>query len=641
MCGIIGQLFRAKANYRPLPKGALESLVHRGPDANGLFVDEKINLGHTRLSIIDLSDDASQPMSSNDGRFFIVFNGEIYNYKTLRLQLEDRGYCFTSKSDTEVLLLAYQAYGSSCVKYIEGMFAFAVWDSLEEKLFLARDRFGEKPLYYFFDDEKLFFSSELRSLLTLLEKKPGINFEAVHNFLCYQYVPEPSTLIEGVLRFPSASYVEISLSSWVLTPNKYWDYLTAGLNEHVTSQDPVTLIREGIESAVQKTLQADVPIAVALSGGIDSSAIAAIAAKYSSDQVHAFSVGYVGTPCYDERYQAKSLSNSLGLKFTQIEISPKDFHDSFIELVKAMDEPVGDPSAYAHLAVPKSLSSHGYKVLLSGLGGDELFWGYPWVRKSIFTNQLLRNYPLLRCLGKLFPTYSMQRFISRSGNYQNLPDLVRSLIGLFQSPVGSEAKSKLVFYSGVPEYRDAHFLGKYFYGDAMGEVDTVVKEVIECNPNFMQSHDLNKEISSVLFELWLKCNCLTLSDRLGMSVGVETRLPFLDASLIETLAAVRVSVEDHKMGHKWLLKSAMRSLLPDEVLNRPKSGFRVPIDEWIRPLIAKHADLMKNGTLTNLNIIRVEPIMKSLENLSSIKWPELFFLYKLLVLEIWLDKIEL
>jgi asparagine synthase (glutamine-hydrolysing) len=356
MCGILGFIFRKPSKRAPIDSSLLAAIAHRGPDGSGVYINEHVQFGHTRLSIIDLSDAGRQPMSIEKDKYIVTFNGEIYNHLELRSELEELGERFLTDSDTEVLLAAYKVWGTECVKRFRGMFAFAIWDDANKSVFLARDRCGEKPLLYYRDGECLAFASELKAIVPMIGKKPVLEPTVVDMYLHYQFVPEPFTLLAGVYKLPAAHTLTISLTNWHAEPHSYWNVESTTYDGSLPDDTPSILasIRDGLEDAVKSTLRADVPVAIGLSGGIDSGAIAALAHKHYKEPMHAFSVGYPGRPPYDERQQAKKLADSIGMIFHEVELPVESFVDFFPDLVSIMDEPIADPAAFAHYAVPKA-----------------------------------------------------------------------------------------------------------------------------------------------------------------------------------------------------------------------------------------------------------------------------------------------
>lgn len=624
MCGILGIVSRSPGSFRRLSPEDVGRLRHRGPDGQGLYNDESASLGHTRLSILDLSERACQPMASANGRYICVFNGEIYNYLELSQRLVALGQTLTTTSDTEVLVAAYAQWGKECLPLLRGMFAFAIWDTQERRLFAARDRCGEKPFFYWQDAHSFLFASELKGLVPLLPHKPALNAEAVDLYLHYQYVPEPWTLLEGVQKLPAGHYLELDCERWVLRQERYWrvdDF-------EALPGDAPRLVAEKLEEAVCLCLRSDVPVGVALSGGIDSGAIAALASRNYGQPMHAFSVGYPGRPPYDERDEAEGLARKLGLIFHEVEIPVDDFVEFFPRLVKILDEPVADPAAFGHYAVPKAASDLGIKVLLTGIGGDELFWGYDWTRVAVGKNEEYFGLsPLSRWLGGKLAhgrASRVERF---------LPPFFRRAAHLARER-GNTPPDQPLFLGNIPDFQQAFALKKRFCGEAVRtQADSVpfLPTARATGPG----QGLPGAVLSMLFETWLVSNCLTLGDRVSMACGVESRLPFLDAELIALVQGLRKAAPDHVFGQKALLKQALKAILPAEVLQRPKRGFQPPVQLWLTGVIEAYGGLLRQGELAQAGIYGGAPL-----SVQGLDWPSLFFVYKLLLLEMWCREIR-
>lgn len=636
MCGIIGHVFRRAAARDLLSDSALSGIRHRGPDGSGVFSDSHVQLGHTRLSIIDLSDAGHQPMIHGNGRYVVTYNGEIYNYLELRAELEAMGERFVSHSDTEVLLVAYQVWGQACVERFRGMFAFCIWDKVARTAFLARDRCGEKPLFYVQDEERFSFASELKALLPLLPSTPALDPAVVDMFLHYQYVPEPFTLLQGVRKLPAAHTLLVSTDDWRAEPKRYWSVEeTRAIAVPPTQDGILAAIRDGLEDAVRMTLRSDVPVGVALSGGIDSSAIAAFAQKHSRAPLHAFCVGYPGRPPYDERAQARSLGESLGMTINEVELPIESFVSFFPDLVRIMDEPIGDPAAFGHYSVPKAAADRGIKVLLSGIGGDELFWGYGWVNQSALINEIAHDHGGLVAAAQWAMRPRVRAFLSRVMHSGRFSDEVRRWAGiLYDLSLTGTPRDQLRFYMGSPEFRDAFALKRHVAGPALRQLDPQNPFVpTDIGPRGRDA--VPAAIIRLLFDTWLVSNCLTLGDRVSMAVGVETRLPFLDVQLIELVMALRASTPDHRLGQKAWLRAALKGVLPEEVLVRPKSGFRPPVREWLTGVVAAYGDALRGGALATFGLIEGEKVPGLLAAAPDQGFSELFFTYKLVLLEAW------
>lgn len=637
MCGIVGCVYREPAPRQPLAGSALARLAHRGPDGSGIFTNSHVQFGHTRLAIIDLTDAGRQPMHSHDGRYVVTFNGEIYNYLELRAELVALGERFFTHSDTEVLLVAYKVWGRECVRRFRGMFALVLWDNVEKTAFLARDRCGERPLFYHRDGTRLTFASELKALIPLLETRPTLDPAVVDMYLHYQYVPEPLTLLNGIHKLPAAHTLCLSTRNWGAEPQRYWNVEDIVESRSVPTDTPGILadVRDGVEDAIKMTLRSDVPVAVALSGGIDSGAIAALAQKHYPEPMHAFCVGYPGRPPYDEREQARALAESLGMIVHEVELPVQSFVSFFPKLVRIMDEPIADPAAFGHYSVPNAAAQLGIKVLLSGIGGDEIFWGYPWVTQTAITNQMLRRTPSLQALSGWAGSASVQRFLANIGRNAGVPALIKRWaaaledIGNTRSPAG-----QLRFYMAAPDFRDAFRVKPSVYGAAMQGLDKDNPfRPTDIGPRSYE--EIPAAVIRLLFDTWLGSNCLSLGDRVSMAVGVETRLPFLDVQLIERVMALRAKTHDHTLGQKAWLRAALRGVLPDEVLARPKAGFQPPVWDWLSGVVASHGDALRGGQLADDGILAAEKTDLVLKQMPTQGWPGLFFSYKLILLEVW------
>jgi asparagine synthase (glutamine-hydrolysing) len=643
MCGIIG-VFYTDCNYwkSKIEVPILNLLHHRGVDDCGEWRDESVYLGHTRLSILDLSPLGHQPMSYQNERYWIVFNGEIYNYLEIRQELIDLGYIFNSQTDTEVLLAAYIQWDKNCLEKLRGMLAFAIWDKQDKKLFLARDRTGEKPLYYWHDQDKFYFASELKALVQMLPHKPQLDAIAVDLFLHYQYVPEPKTPLVGVFKLPAAHYLLLDYQTWEIQPQQYWslDQIPP------INGDPVELIRQELDRVIELTLRSDVPIGVALSGGIDSGAIAALAAPKYKETLQCFSIGYPNRPPYDERKQAEDLAKSLGLPFFDIELTTEALVDFFPDLVAAMDDPIADIAAYGHYSVMKLASDRGIKVMLSGIGGDELFLGYAWTTQAV----QLTQYKQKILQGQVKPPFGID-FISQfsSNNLyrkftysQKIPQAMRSLLsqGIEYSLLDLQHPKQAVYQNLVSDFQSALQYSKQLYTN---EFAASIPYRNAFRPYEMHSQNIDEvpqQICQMLFDTWLASNCLALGDRVSMASSVETRLPFLDYKLIELVMGLRQTQPDHELGLKYWLKQVLKGTIPDEVLNRPKRGFQPPVQEWMESILHRYMKLLTDGYLIELQVINSEYLHKIYKEFIE-KHQHTFILYKLLLLEIWHRKVVL
>ncbi len=641
MCGILGLIHRNADTRPPLEAQFVSKLAHRGPDDFGSYSDTHVQFGHTRLSIIDLTAAGHQPMISHQGRYAVTYNGEIYNYLELRSELETLGARFTSHSDTEVLLAAYHAWGYECVKRFIGMFAFVIWDTQAQVAFIARDRCGEKPLFYQFNDKRLAFASELKGLLPLLDERPALNPVAIDQYLHYQYVPEPTTLLQGIHKLAAGYSMTITLTDWQAKPEMYWSVETSAepIAHSKSKTEILADIRDSLESAVKMTLRADVPVGVALSGGIDSGAIAALAQKNNPQPMHAFCVGYPGRPHYDERAQARELATSLGMIVHEVELPVESFVDFFPELVSIMDEPIADPAAFGHYSVPKAAADQGIKVLLSGIGGDELFWGYPYVTEAVKLNQLAYDHPLLLAFARWLGSAGAHQFLLKVSYYPRAHPKLRHWADILQK-LGDprQPPEQLLYYLLHPDFAGAYPLTKAVYGEAMTAVNqqTLFQPTGHRPPARAQ---IPAAVIRLLFDTWLTSNCLSLGDRVGMAVGVETRMPFLDANLIQTVMSLRAIEPDNALGQKAWLREALKGVLPDAVLSRPKAGFQPPVQQWLTGVIQTYGDQLRSGHLVERGVLDRDKVDHLLATTKAQGWHGLFFTYKLVLLELWYQRV--
>lgn len=641
MCGILGLIHRESSTRAPLTAEELARLSHRGPDGTGVFTDDHAQFGHARLSIIDLTDAGHQPMRSADGRYVVTYNGEIYNYLEIKTELESLGEIFHSHSDTEVLLVAYKVWGADCLLRFRGMFAFVIWDAQEKIAFLGRDRCGEKPLFYQFNQRTLTFSSELKALIPLLDELPDIDVSVVDMYLHYQYVPEPFTLLKGIHKLAAGHSLTLSIDSWQATPKRYWciETVTDPIPERSDSAFILSRIRDALEDAVKMTLRSDVPVGVALSGGIDSGMIAALAQKNYPEPMHAFCVGYPGRPAYDERAQARALAESLGMIVHEVELPVDSFVDFFPELVTVMDEPIADPAAFGHYSVPRAAADQGIKVLLSGIGGDEIFWGYPYVTQSVELNQQLLDHPSIKFAAQWLGSSSAQLFLNKVAHYPHAHQTIKKWAAILQKVGDTHNPSEqLMYYMLHPDFDGPFALKAEVYGSAMYSLgpDSLFKPTAI---GLRSREKIPAAVIRMLFDTWLTSNCLSLGDRVGMAVGVETRMPFLDAKLIELVMQLRANNPDHALGQKAWLRAALKGVLPDEVLTRPKAGFQPPLQEWLSGVVGRYGEMLSNGQLVQSGVLAADKVAHLLENIANRNWTGLFFTYKLLLLEMWYQRV--
>ncbi len=601
MCGIAGIIAREPIDQEW--KGRLarmsESMQHRGPNGEGHFASEQVMLAMRRLSIIDVAG-GWQPLFNEDRSLALVANGEIYNFVELRQQLEARGHQFASGSDCETIVHLYEEYGTDCVQHLRGMFAFALWDEKRRRVLIARDRMGEKPLYIHQNGEQMIFASEMKALLASGVISPKVDPEAVDLYFHYGYVPEPRTIFNNVRKLDAGWLIVIDVDPWQVAERPYWCMLDAP----PLATDPVETIRAELETVAKLTIRSDLPVGVALSGGLDSSAIASLAASHYSGQLKAFSVGYAGRPRCDERADAQQFAEQLGIPFYDVALEVSDVGNTFAQLVIDKDDPIADISGFGYLALMKLARENGCPVLLQGHGGDELFWGYGWVQKAA------------------------QDAHHRSTGHGPINRLRRFLPG----------GKRISLFNRLPDYQIATRSRKSLYGTAM----------IDQLSQFQPDHIFNQpqasgqsavQMTRIICDTYLRGNGVVQGDRLSMTESVEMRLPLLDHRLVETVIGLRKAQSDLDSPPKDWLKKAVGNLLPKELINRTKKGFSPPSREWLKIIFHTYGDWILDGQLVRQGILSPKGAF-SLKEKSTPPQPVSTLFFKYLVLEIWLRKMN-
>jgi asparagine synthase (glutamine-hydrolysing) len=583
MCGIVG--FYSNRGYEYLePKlhAAAELLKHRGPDDSGLYFDRKngIGLGHRRLSILDLSQAGHQPMTCQNGDFAIVFNGEIYNFKQIRDTLLNEGQQFHSDSDTEVLLKAYQKWGAECLHRLTGMFSFAIWDRPNQVLFMARDRIGIKPFYYYWDNHTLIFASELKAIKRLLADNQQIDDGALSLYLHYQYVPAPATIFKNVFKLEAGHYALLSHNRLSMHP--YWripGWETGKESLHASLDENVEKLDDLLTHAVKDRLISDVPIGALLSGGIDSSLVVGIMQKVCSHRVKTFSIGN-RIKSYDEAPWAARIAEHYGTEHTELYITPDDALDTIPMVTDIFDEPYADSSAVPTFLVSRLTRSH-VTVALSGDGGDEQFCGYVrhWTAQTIqkFSEQvpvrlrmglskLLSGFPEEK-LARLYPL--LKPVLPQHLNVENFIDKWHKLIHLLPCRELQEI------------YRMTVCL---WARDDLNKLIGRQPPVSAFENNFLMEERTPPlhRILRVDLQTYLSDAMLTKVDRTSMAVGLEVRVPLIDHRIVEFSAGLPQSQLYRNGTGKIILRELLSRYLPRKMFERPKMGFSIPIGHWFR-----------------------------------------------------------
>jgi asparagine synthase (glutamine-hydrolysing) len=626
MCGITGW---ASLDARtPPPDGATqllhsmcERMTHRGPDSEGLMVKTGVGLGMRRLAIIDLQT-GEQPALSEDGQVAVILNGEIYNYQSLRAQLEERGHHFRSASDTEVLPHLYEEYGRGMVEHLNGMFAFALWDARRRLLLIARDRFGEKPLYWGVFEGTLLFASEPKVLLAHPMVRPSLNLDALRQYLSFDYVPAPLSIYEGIQKLTAAH--TLTLEDGRIDIQPYWRLSYKKRVPVPTEVEAAEHLRELLADAVRMRLVSDVPLGVLLSGGVDSSTVAAMAVRASSEAVKTFSISFAESS-YDESAYARAVAKFLGTDHHEERLSVDLAANLVSEIGSWMDEPLSDPSLVPTYLLSRFTRRH-VTVALGGDGGDEIFAGYPmyWghglaslyarvpriLRRSL-VERIVRHLPVKT--KNLSFDFKARRFIAGSDQ-----DTVARHHIWFGSFTPAEQHTLL-----TPEVENVTD------GDVYARARRMLEE--ECD-----AEDTVERMQSLDTRLYLAEDILTKVDRASMAVSLEVRAPFLDPRVAEYAASLPVSYKLRGRKSKYILKRAVAPLLPPFVTRRGKKGFGVPVAEWLKGRLRPLArDLLSPERLRRAGLFDADYVMRLQDEHERGQANHRKLLWTLLMFEIW------
>ncbi|HXG12344.1 MAG TPA: asparagine synthase (glutamine-hydrolyzing) [Gemmataceae bacterium] len=577
MCGIVGALVTEGHGFRvtePYIRRLRDTLIHRGPDGAGIWVadDGRVGLGHRRLSILDLSDAAAQPMADSDGSIRVVFNGEIYNHADIRKELERLSdYRWrTDHSDTEVIVAAFRQWGIDCVRRFRGMFALAVWDARARELWLVRDRLGVKPLYYSLHHGRLTFASEIKALLQDPDQPRAVHEEAFFHYLSFLTSPAPQTLFDSIQKLPPGTWLRAGADGRV-EQGRYWevwDHVQPLVG--VPERELAERVLDELRIAVRLHAVSDVPVGVFLSGGIDSSVNTALFSEGRTEPVQTFSIGYDADydTCRNELHYARRMAAFVGARARERRLSANDLIDFLPRMIELQDEPIADPVCVPVYYVARLAREHGVIVCQVGEGSDELFWGYPSWKRAL---QLQRwdDLPVPRSLKRLGLAALRRLGKEKSVQYEWLRR------GAARQPI---------FWGGAEAFTNAEKhrllsprLRERFAGRTSWEVLEPIYRRFragawEPSPlHWMSYLDLNLRLPELL---------LMRVDKMTMGVSLEARVPFLDHKLVELVLSIPQAVKTRGGVLKYLLKRAVRGLIPDELIDRPKQGFGVPVYEW-------------------------------------------------------------
>ena len=613
MCGISGiiQKDALSLDDRATVDRINSLLIHRGPDGQGVFESDRAMLAMRRLSIIDLST-GWQPLYNEDRSLALVCNGEIYNFIELRQELKARGHTFTTHhNDCETILHLYEEYGDDCVQHLRGMFAFALWDSRKRRVLLARDRMGEKPLYLATFPGRIVFASELKALVGAGVVPFQLDPTSIDLYFHYGYVPEPRAAVLGVRKLPAAHVLSIEVDHWKVEQRCYWRMLDAP----PIDADPAATIRAELERVSEMVVRSDVPVGVALSGGLDSSVIAALAARKYPGKMEAISIGYPGRPRQDERRDAQELATHLGLPFHEVELSDELMIESLPRIMHERDDPIGDLSGSAYYFVLKRAREMGVPVMLSGHGGDELFWGYGWVRHAVLaTERKLRTLSGATGLGDYLQLQRPPK--SYTGGLRWLKSLAGLRTGWQQYRRDRlNPGERMVFYDLEPPFREAEQNVRALYESRWSDgIDSSARYAPFTISQPWPQIDLT--MTRLICETYMLENGLAQGDRLSMASSVELRLPLVDYRLVETVIGLRKAHRDIDLGPKRWLRDAVAGLVPEFVLKRPKRGFSPPWRIWARSLSEAYGHDLRDGFLVQEGVFSKAGAASAADNIS-------------------------
>lgn len=626
MCGICGVVYADRD--RPIDPGLIEimtaTITHRGPDQQGIYRQNNVGLGSRRLSIIDL-DGGQQPIHNEDKSIWVAFNGELYNYRELTHSLKRRGHKFYTATDTEVLVHAYEEFGDEFLEYLNGMYAFALWDDKQQRLMIARDRMGIKPLYYTRHDNALIFGSELKTLLAYPGVSRSVDLVALNEYLSFEYIPTPRSIFQNIHKLPpghALSYREGKLDLW-----QYWD-INLGRSENLQTKPIQEYERELLEiltEAVAKEMVSDVPVGVLLSGGLDSSSIAALMAKIAPESVKSFSIRF-DDPSFDESNYARLVADYLKTEHYELTLTPKLTLELVPQLAKFLDEPLGDSSIIPTFLLSQ-FTRHHVKVALGGDGGDELFAGY----STLQAHRLVEYYEML------LPGFVRHRFI---------PWMVDRLPVSFDNISFDFKVRRFIAGRGIPIMMRHHqWLGSFTVPQKRQLLQPWTQLLEKDTYQVAFEHQRNSQAQEALnqllycdLKLYLEGDILTKVDRASMANSLEVRVPFLNHTLVEYAAKLPHTVKLRGLTTKYILRRAMRQHLPPEILKRGKKGFNMPVAKWftgdLRPLLE---EMLSRDRLQREGFFNADYVQQLLHQHLNGQADHRKLLWTLLVFELWYE----
>jgi len=596
-------------------------IVHRGPDDEGFYIHENVGLAAKRLSIIDIAG-GHQPMANEDESVVVVFNGEIYNYLTLKGDLEAKGHAFKTRCDTEVLVHLYEEYGKQMVHHLNGMFAFAIYDRGQRQLLLARDRLGIKPVYYMETNKWLLFGSEIKSFFAFREFIPELDLEALHHYLTFRFVPAPMTLFKGISKLPPGCFIEYVPGQVNQSPMPYWDLTFDRREKELSSAQSTEAIRDLLQDAVKIRLMSEVPLGSMLSGGVDSSAIVSSMRKASKQAVSTFTITYEEEGPHNEGVFAKITAEEFQTEHHEILVRLDDFVENLERMVYFMDEPVADPAAIPIYDLCRFSKEH-VTVLLAGVGGDELFGGYDVYREAIYS-AYLRHIPRFVWDNVIVPLYSLMP-----------ADMVgKNFVRRVHQPIEDVFLGSSTIYGGFSEAEKANLYTSEFAEQQSGfDSHNVVRQTLK---GMSQASTLHKMIYMDT-KHWLADSHLIMMDKMSMANSIELRTPILDHRLVELAASMPEKFKVNLFSSKIIFKNAFMPEIPKEIIGRPKRGFSTPINLWLRRSKGELSEILMNKRGTAKDIFNKKQIDNIVGKHKQGRADFSASLFTLVVLSLWLN----
>ncbi len=633
MCGISGVFHfqNSQCVEKKILKQMADSIAHRGPDDEGFYVssDEKLGFGFRRLSIIDLSPTGHQPMTNEDKTVWAMFNGEIYNFQELRQELIKKGHVFESQSDTETIIHGYEEEDLAIVERLNGMFAIALWDEKKKRLWLVRDRLGIKPIYYTVQNGTLIFGSEIKAILAHPEVKKKLNEEALFHYLTFACCPAPYTLFEGIKKLPAGWYLTVDEKG--VKEHQYWDAIGGKEAGKKSEEDYIKNIRDILTDSVQRQMVCDVPFGVFLSGGIDSSTNVALMTAARGQPVDSFSINVKELPKYDEFKWARKVAQIFQSRHHEITVGPQDLMSFLPTLAHHADDPNGDPVCFPLYAISKLIRESGVIVAQVGEGSDELFAGYDHYRIVVdFWKKWWQKLEALpRPLKKMLFELSK---ITKNPGHDLHRDQLRKL-----------AQAEEFFWGGAiafSEFSKWDIFTQDFRRRMEGRTSfDVIKPYYEKMDREAPNADFLTRMVYLELKIRLPELLLMRVDKITMANSIESRVPFLDHRLVELAMQIPMDLKIKNGVSKYILKQAVRGILPDDVIDRKKQGFGAPVGEWLNTALRQELpEVLWKSKIWEANIFDRSVVEKLVQNHQDGKAEASFRIWNLITLALWYDR---